>query len=53
MEAGIGSRLQDLIGDLVINFNRVCGMTGSKEERVTREDGSGNDTGGEVEGTHH
>ena len=31
MDAGMRSRLQDLMGDLVINLSTVCGETGSKQ----------------------
>ena len=52
VEAGMGSRLHDLMGDMEINFSRVCGVTGSKEESEW-EDGSVNDTGERGRNTHH
>ncbi len=48
-EAEIGSRLQELIGNLVMNFCRICGVIETKDERVAWEDGSLNVVGGMVE----
>ena len=45
MDAGMGSRLQDLMGDSVINFITVSRETTSKEERETGEEGLVKDTG--------
>ncbi len=45
----LGSRLQDLIGDFVVNFCRVCGIIETKDKRVAGEDGSRYIVGEEVE----
>ena len=50
MEAGIRSRLHDLMGDLVVEFSTLSEVTGSKEERATGEWGLVKDIG--VDGVH-
>ncbi len=51
-DAGMGSRLQDLIGDFVMNFWSACGVIGTKDKRVDGEDGSEKVMEGEGQCSH-